>query len=248
MKLIRPLMKTQGFAQKGNNFYKRHPQGNIGIINFQRNRDGLPNFTINIGIYSLVLAKFFLAKFDQNKVAEYPLLGDYHWDTRVGSLVPKEHPSRQKDEFWQEVGDKQWEYNDKTNVEELFKEISPLILDYGIPAINQHITDEQLIDEWLILAESTKKNAEIEVGELCARVQILRDLSVLLLAYGKKEKFKMIMSEFNKYLQHHPEYTGLKEDYDKLSKEQTFNIKELTSEKRKISEEESSSSDHKVKK
>lgn len=76
----------------------------------------------------------------------------------------------------------------------------------------------------------------------------MRDLSVLLLAYGKKEKFKMIMSEFNKYLQHHPEYTGLKEDYDKLSKEQTFNIKELTSEKRKISEEESSSSDHKVKK
>ena len=54
-------------------------------------------------------------------------------------------------------------------------------------AINQHNTDEQLIDEWLILAESTKKHAEIEVGELRARVQILRDLSVLLLAYGKND-------------------------------------------------------------
>ena len=59
---------------------------------------------------------------------------------------------------------------------------------------------------------------------------------------------KMMMSEFNEYLQRYPEYTGLKEDYDKLFKEPTFSIRELTSEKRKISEEESSSLDHKTKK
>jgi hypothetical protein len=236
MKLMRPFMKQQDFTSRGNNFYKHHVEGNIGIINFQKNRDGLPKFTINIGIYSLVLAEFFLDKFNQKKVTEHPLLGDYHWDTRIGSLVPREHPARQKDEFWQKIGDKWWEYDDTTDVEELFNEISSLILDYGIPAIDKHLSDKQLIDEWFTSAESTKKRAKMEVGELRAateraRVQILRDLSVLLLAYNEKEQFKMAMSEFHEYLQRHPEYTGLKEDYDKLIKEPTFSIKELTSEK-----------------
>lgn len=253
MKLMRPFMKQQGFTSKGNNFYKRHPQGNIGIINFQRNRHGIPKFTINVGIYSLVLAEFFLAKFNQKKVAEYPLLGDYHWDTRIGHLVPREHPARQKDKFWQQVGDKWWDYNDTTDIEELFKEISPLIVEYAIPAIDKHLSDKQLIDMGLASAESSKKDAEIAVGQLraakeCGRAQTLRDLSILLLAYGEKKKFEMIISEFHEYLQRHPEYTGLKEDYDKLIKEPTFIIKKLTSEKRILSEEESSNADHKTKK
>ena len=237
-------MKQQGFTSRGNNYYKRHPQGNIGIVNFQRNRDGLPKFTINIATYSLVLAEFFLAKFNQKKVAKYPLLGDYHWQTRIGHLVPREHPARQKDKFWQQVGDKWWDYDDSTDVEELFKEISPLILEYGIPAIDKHFSDKQLIDEFLISEEITKKRAEIEIGELRAaaeraRVQTLRDLSILLLAYGEKDKLKKMMSEFHEYLQHHPEYTGLKEDYEKLIKESLFSIKKSTSQKKSISEENS---------
>lgn len=194
MKLMRPFMKQQGFTSRGNNYYKRHPQGNIGIVNFQRNRDGLPKFTINIATYSLVLAEFFLAKFNQKKVAKYPLLGDYHWQTRIGHLVPREHPARQKDKFWQQVGDKWWDYDDSTDVEELFKEISPLILEYGIPAIDKHFSDKQLIDEFLISEEITKKRAEIEIGELRAaaeraRVQTLRDLSCSILFYIWMENF-----------------------------------------------------------
>lgn len=246
MKLIRPFLKQQGFTSRGNNFHKRHNEGNIGRINFQKNPDGLPKFTINIGVYSLVLAEFFLVKFNRKKITEHPSLGNYHWDTRVGSLVPKEHPARQKDDFWYKVGDKWWSYNDTTDVEELFQEISPLILTYGIPAIDKHLSDKQLIDEWLASVEKMKKDAEIEVGYLraaseCARVQILIKLSALLLAHGEKEKFKLIMSEFHEYLQRHPERTGLKEDYDKL-------MKEATSEKRIIATEEPSTSETKNKK
>jgi hypothetical protein len=144
----------------------------------------------------------------------------------VGSLVPKEHPARQKDDFWYRVGDKWWDYNDTTDVEELFQEISPLILTYGIPAIDKHLSDKQLIDEWLTDAENTKKEAEIEVGEYRAgtervRMQILTDLSVLLSAHGEKEKFKVMMSELHEYIQRYPEFTGLKKDYDKLIREST---------------------------
>lgn len=227
MKKIKSFMKVQGFTSKGNNFYKRHSQGNIGIINFQRNKDRIPKFTINIGIYSLVLAEFFLTKFNQRKVTKYPLLGDYHWDTRVGSLVPREHSVRQKDEFWLQVGDKWWWYDENTDINQLFQEINKLILDYGIPEIDNHLTDQQLMNMWLASAKSTKKSMEKEVGELRAateraRVQILRDLSILLLAYGEKEKFHLMMAEFGEYLNCHPQFTGLKEDYDKLLTEPTF--------------------------
>lgn len=230
MKLMKSFIKQQGFTSKGNNFYKRHPQGNIGIINFQRNRDGIPKFTINVGTYSLVLAEFFLDKFNEKKVAKYPLLGDDHWGTRIGHLVPMKHPERQKDKFWQEVGDKWWEYDDTTDIEKLFKEINPLIVEYGIPAIDKHLSDKQLIDMLLVSAENNKKCAEIEVGKLraaeeCARMQKLVDLSILLFAYGEKEKFKIAMSGLHGCLQRYPQYTGLKEDYDKLIKETTFTVK-----------------------
>lgn len=85
-------------------------------------REGLPKFTINVGTYSLALAEFFLAEFNQEKVKEHPSLGDYHWETRIGSLVLRQHPSRQKDEDWKKFGDKWWDYDDTTNVEQLFNE------------------------------------------------------------------------------------------------------------------------------
>lgn len=252
MKLMRPLMKAHGFTSRGNNFYKKHSQGNTGIINVQKHWRGLPKFSINIGVYSLSLAEFFLEKFHQTNIKIIPSIADSHWQIRIGHLIPREHPARQKDKFWQQVGDKWWDYDDTTDVEELFNEIKPLIIEFGIPAMDKHLSDGQLIEEWIASEKSTKEHAEVEVGELRAateraRVQILRDLSILLLAYGEKEKFKKMMLEFHEYLQRHPEYTGLREDYDKLIKEQTAVGLKYTLEKRDISEEESTS-DHKTKK
>ena len=246
MKVMRPVMKAHGFTSRGNNFYKRHSQGNIGIINVQKNWRGLPKFSINIGVYSLTLAEFFLEKLHQTNIKTIPSIPDSHWQTCLGSLVPREHPVRQKDEFWKNVGDKWWDYEDITDIEELFNEIKPLIIEFGIPAMDKHLSDEQLIEEWIVSEKITKEHAELEVGELRAateraRVQILRDLSILLLAYGEKEKFKKMMFEFHEYLQRHPEYTGLKEDYDKIIKEQTAVGLKYISEKRDISEEESTS-------
>ncbi|EDP46508.1 DUF4304 domain-containing protein [Rickettsiella grylli] len=250
MKLMRPFMKQQGFTSRGNNYYKRHPQGNIGIINFQRNREGFPKFTMNIGIYSIILAKFFLAEFNQKQIREYPLLGEYHWQARIGDVVPKHNIYRQKDKKWLNGDDKWWHYDDKTDVDALFHEISELIAEFAIPAIDKHITDGQLKEYWLEAAESRKKNAEIEVGELHAgikrvRAQILRKLLILLLDSGEKEKFQIMMSEFHEYLQHHPEYIGLKRDYDRLKKDMDKNFRFDSNSKRKFEDDEEGNSSKK---
>jgi hypothetical protein len=52
MELMKPFMKSHGFTKKNNNFYKRYPQGNIGIINFQKDPSG-SDFTINVSIYRI---------------------------------------------------------------------------------------------------------------------------------------------------------------------------------------------------
>jgi len=243
MKLMKPFMKIQGFSSRGNNFYKRHQQGNIGIINVQRNKEGLPKFTINIGIYSVVLAKYFLAGFNQKEVKGYPALGDYHWETRIGFLVPKQNVYRQKDERWLKGYDKWWDYEDTTDVEALFREISELITEFAIPAIDKHITDEKLIEAWFPAVENDNQH-------------LLKDLSVLLLAAAQKEKLKIVLDKLSKHLLQHPEFTGLKKHYDRLIREigsdthpsGNSEVLNFTSSKRKISEEESSSSDHKIKK
>jgi len=238
MKLIRPFLKQQGFRSRGNNFHKRHPEGNIGMINFQKNPDGLPKFTINIGVYSIALEKYLLAEFNQEKVKEYPSLGDYHWNTRVGSLVPKEHPARKKDEFWYKVGDKWWSYNDTTDVEELFQEISPLILTYGIPAIDKHLSDKQLIDKWFAIT-SAGDGGPTSLKYLC----------ILFNHYGEQERLNIVLKEFGEFMQNHPELTGLKKHYERFMKEAADSkTTQSTSEKRIISTEEPDTAETKTKK
>ncbi|EDP45819.1 DUF4304 domain-containing protein [Rickettsiella grylli] len=206
LKLMRPLMKQQGFILRGNSFYKRNPKKNIGIINFQRNREEFSKFTINVAIYSRVLAEFFLAEFKQKQVKEYPLFGDYHCQTRVGDLVPKENVYRKKDKKWLNGDDKWWHYDDKTDVDVMFQEISELIIEFAIPYIDSHITDQQLIELWFPLVRQGKKH-------------LFKELSVLLLFNDEKEKLKIVMNKLAEYLEWRPELMGLKRHYDQLKKE-----------------------------
>ncbi|MES2142331.1 MAG: DUF4304 domain-containing protein [Pseudomonadota bacterium] len=222
-------MKQHGFTSRGNNFYKRHPEGNIGIINFQRNREGLPKFTINLGIYSVVLERYLLAEFNQKKVKEYPLLGDYHWDTRIGSLVPREHPARQKDEFWQKIGDKWWEYDDTTDVDQLFNELKQLIVAFGIPEIDKYITDEQLKKLWFSRTSAGAGGPDS-----------FKYLCILFKYYGEKEQLSIVLNDFGKFMQSHPELTGLKKHYDRFMNE--------ASNKRGLFEEEASATHNQSKK
>ena len=44
------FLNQKAYAKKNNNFYKRHSQGNIEVINFQKSTT-IGKFTINYGIY-----------------------------------------------------------------------------------------------------------------------------------------------------------------------------------------------------
>lgn len=143
MKLMKPFMKLHGFTTRGNNFYKHHPQGNIGIINFQKGPNLLGAFYINVSVYSHVLAEAFLVKIGNNKVKKYPSEWDGHWRSRIESLVPEKSPYHPKrSPYFSKIGGR-WEYDENTNVELFFHEISHLIAEFAIPAIDQRITDEQ---------------------------------------------------------------------------------------------------------
>ena len=61
LELVTPLLKSYGFSRRGQNFYTRR-DGNWGVINFQKSQSSTQDkvkFTVNLGIYSQVLAKFY---------------------------------------------------------------------------------------------------------------------------------------------------------------------------------------------
>ena len=211
---MKPFMKERGFTTKGNNFYKLHKDGNVGIINFQKNREGFGRFTINVGVFSKKLAEFL-----SGKVVK-PSLGYFHWETRIGSLIPEQSP------YYVNI-DKWWEYDDKTNVEQLFNEISRLIIDFGIPSIEKRITDKELIKE--ILSYKTKN---LENWEELHWIS-LRNLSALYKLSGETKQLESIMCHFEKMLEKDPSDKVVKRHLDKL-RETREDTKKIISDEQSI--------------
>lgn len=214
MELIKPFMKSHGFTKKNNNFYKRHSQGNIGIINFQKDRTG-SEFTINISTYSYALAEFFLGYYCEREVKKYPLEYEGHWCTHIGNLIPSsERINLANSKSLREIdkrlpGDLWWRCSyfmpDYTvydvDAKELFDEISPLIAKFAIPAIDQHLTDEQLKNFWL---------SHEDIGST--------RLAALLMFLGEKEKLKIVLNELLNDVQDSSGDNWLKADYDRIVK------------------------------
>lgn len=228
MELMKLFMKSHGFTKKGNNFYKRHPQGNIGIINFQKDPSG-SSFTVNVSIYSYVLAEAFLVRIGE-EVKKYPSEYDGHWRSRISGLVPRQSPeyiNLANSKNIEKRSDGKWDGHDAwwnlcnystffddnpdameiaTLAKELFEEVSPLIAKFAIPAIDQHLTDEQLKNHWF---SSTNSNH-------------LQYLATFFLASGEEEKLNIVLNKLGKYVQDNPQYTGLKRRYDTFMRERRW--------------------------
>ncbi|GFS56367.1 uncharacterized protein NPIL_568061 [Nephila pilipes] len=215
MELMKPFMKSHGFTKKNNNFYKRHPQGNVGIINFQKDRRSGSSFTINVSTYSYALAEFFLGYYGEKEVKKYPSAWDGHWCApRIDSLIPSsERVNLANSKSLREIdkrfhGDLWWRlyyYEESSytiydiDAKELFDEVSPLIAKFAIPAIDQHLTDEQL-KIWLE-----------DIGNISFS-------AILLLALGEKEKLKTVLNKLLKDVQDPSVSNWLKADYDRIVK------------------------------
>ncbi|MEC4735586.1 MAG: DUF4304 domain-containing protein, partial [Wolbachia endosymbiont of Halictus tumulorum] len=84
---------------------------------------------------------------------------------------------------------------------ELFDEVSPLIAKFAIPAIDQHLTDEQFKNLWL---------SHEDIGNI--------RLAILLLVSGEKEKLKTVLNKLLNDVQDPSGDNWLKADYDRIVK------------------------------
>jgi hypothetical protein len=168
LKLIAPLLKGYGFSRRGQNFYIRR-DGNWGVINFQKSQTGTQDkvkFTVNLGIYSQILAKFYY----KWKEGTPPTESACHWRQRVGYLLPE------KQDHW-------WVIDETTLLPSLIKEFEH-ILPLAVFEIESYITDEALRD---LLLSGDRAGFTNHVR--------LENLSVLVKKYGPFDILNFILAE-----------------------------------------------------
>lgn len=124
---LRPL----GYVKRGNTF--RHiAEGNCGLVDFQRSvKSGsdILVFTINLGV---VVDRLLDSRAPEiNKAA----ITDAHLRQRIGKFVP-------------DCPDKWWEVTPSADSLSLINELLPVLLNYGVPFVESHLSTEALVALW----------------------------------------------------------------------------------------------------
>jgi hypothetical protein len=168
--VVEPSLKAHGFSRSGYTFYLRRSD-NWGLVSFQKSDKSSPQeliFTINIGVASRRLLKFFQSANQSPK----PDIWDTHWRERIGFLLSYQ------DDHW-------WSITHNTSLDNLGQELRSCILDLIVPEILSHIGDEDLCNMWL----SGKSPSLTDF-------QRMQYLLVLLKALGPEEIFRQKSKEF----------------------------------------------------
>ena len=169
IKVISSLLKEKGFSRKGTCFYLRRGN-NWGLLDFQKSRKGIVGetiFTVNLGICSGRLLEFLSPDLLEQK----PSIEACHWRERVGFLLPERQ-------------DKWWSIRSTGPLNSLVNELKDCLDQAAIPAIEQHLSDEQLCSEWL----SGKSPGLTDI-------QRLMNLSVLLKVTGEGSALRETLKE-----------------------------------------------------
>lgn len=130
---LKPFLKSFNYLKKGNSFYCLK-EGNYGLIVFQKSHMSnisKVTFTINMGIYSQVLASFFTPE----HIKLPPSIEDCHWNKRIS----EEESS---------IQEKWWSIDDQTSFTELCDEVQDY-LRTSIEEIDKYISDKKLQSLWL---------------------------------------------------------------------------------------------------
>jgi hypothetical protein len=190
MQRIKLFMKQYDYTTINNNFYYHHFTGNVGVINFQRHKDQWA-FTVNLGVYSLELAKFFMPTMVKPK----PYFYECHWHEPMKLL--------RKDLTIVQTADSWIFYLGKSNINELFQEICDYLLTPAVLIIEQRISDQRLQQIWF----GNEKSAElkgIEYLHLCVLLKLAKNV----------EKFILMVEKFKNYLANKPQLKVLKKDFE----------------------------------
>ena len=130
---LKPFFKSYNYLKKGTSFYCLKEE-NYGLFAFQKSFSSNTSkviFTINVGIYSQVLASFFTPE----KVKLQASIYDCHWTDRVKEKLFPFH------EKW-------WSVDDQVSIMELSEEVQDY-LKKSIADINNYISDKKLLSLWL---------------------------------------------------------------------------------------------------
>lgn len=126
------LLKENSFRRTGNAFYCLR-QGNWAVINFQRSTKSSAQsiiFTLNLGVASGSLLKFFGQPKDRA-----PKIDQCHWRQRIGFTMPQ-------------ASDRWWHLDAHKNPESVVGELSDAIINFALPAIEEHLPDAVLRAVW----------------------------------------------------------------------------------------------------
>ena len=169
---VADFLQQRGFGRRAAVFFHVRA-GNWALIEFQKsqktNADAVV-FTVNVGVVSERLARFFSIPLKPNQLPE---ASDWHWRQRLGFLMP-------------ESQDKWWTLKPSTRIEEVSREIEAA-LEMALPEIEKHLQDESLRDLWL-----TGRSPGL------TEVQRLKNLAVLVKALGPENRVAPILDELRR--------------------------------------------------
>lgn len=169
---IADFLQQRGFERRGTIFFRVRP-GNWALIALQKsqktNADAVV-FTLNVGVVSERLARFFSIPLKPNHLPE---TSEWHWRQRLGFLLP-------------EGQDKWWTLKASTGLEEVSHEIERA-LELALPEIEKYLHDESLRDLWL-----TGRSPGL------TEVQRLKNLVVLVKALGPEHRVVPILDELRR--------------------------------------------------
>jgi hypothetical protein len=137
------------------------------LLHFQRSSSSIsstPHFTINLGVYSSVLATVFPSVRMRSNPTIKPLEPDGHWRTRIGQLLPTP-----KDRWWSFTAE---------SLAPCIADVQYHLTTYAIPTLQQYSSDAALCELW---TTGSRLGLDSEVVRL-------ESLALLAKVYGTEEE------------------------------------------------------------
>jgi hypothetical protein len=190
--IIAPALKDYGYCRRGNSFYLFR-DSNCGLINFQKSvasRKDRLILTINLGVASSRLLESLSAKHRGLNLS----IADCHWTNRIGNLQLSRH-------------DKWWTISRETHQGDLGAEIVKCLMEFAVPEIEKHLSDEALRDLWI---SGTAPGL--------TDFQRLVYLSLLLKTIGPNDLLQKTVQEMRLISDGDPSYLAAEYYLDKLDK------------------------------
>ena len=128
LKDLRPTMGERGFRRNSQNFVIESSEC-WGVVNFQKSlysSTQQKRFTVNVAIAAKRVLRFYGEPEDKS-----PLYYKCHWEVRLGQLIPGS-------------SDRWWTLSDEASYSPVLIDVKELIVDYAIPTVADHLTEERL--------------------------------------------------------------------------------------------------------